>query len=116
MKTTILRSLIREVITATSSTSAAPSTSTAPDSKPSDKDDGGDDTVIKPEAAIERYFSNTKNATDIKRGEEIKKLADTLKQNNVSSESDIMNKLKVLDRDEDGGQSFAQQIVNQQKS
>ncbi len=114
MKTTILRQLIREVITASGNSSPTPSTSTAPDSSPADKDDGGDQTAPNPKVAIEKYFRDTKNATDVKRDEEIKKLADTLKDNNVSTPNQIMDDLKALDRDEEGGLSFAQKVISKQ--
>lgn len=112
MKTSILRKLIREVIEASSSSS--PSTATAPDSPVKDKDDGGDQTTIQPPAAIERYISNTKNATDVKQTQEFQKLASSLKQNGVDTKDKIMSTLKDLERDEDGGSALADKIIQSQ--
>ena len=79
----LLRKLIREVITASSSTSA--STDTAPDSSSSDKNDGGDKTSKQPEVAVEEYISSTYNAVPAKQDDEAKKLASTLKSNGIDT-------------------------------
>ena len=112
MKTTILRKLIREVIEASSS--STPSTATQPDSPPADKNDGGDETAKTPEKAVEEYISSTKNAVPEKKEDEVKKLASTLKQGGVDTTDKVMNTLKNLERDEDGGSSFAQEIIKYQ--
>jgi hypothetical protein len=108
----ILRKLIREVIEASSSSS--PSTDTEPDSPEKDKDDGGDQTTLQPEPAIERYISNTKNVTDVKQSEEVQKLASTLKADGVDTKDKIMTTLKNLERDEDGGLALADKIIQNQ--
>ena len=112
MTTRLLRTLIREVIEATSSSS--PSTATQPDSPASDKNDGGDETTKTPEKAVEDYISSTKGAIETKREDEAKKLASTLKQGGVDTPDKIMDTLKNLERDEDGGQSFADEIIKYQ--
>lgn len=108
----LLRKLIREVIEASPSSSA--STATMADSSPTDKNDGGDETSKTPEKALEDYFANTKGAVESKREDEEKKLADTLKQGGVDTPDKVMSALKNLERDEDGGQSFADQIIKKQ--
>jgi len=112
MKTAILRKLIREVIEASSSSEA--STSTQPDSPPADKDDGGDQTTTTPEKAVEDYISSTKGSVPEKKEDEAKKLATTLKQGGVDTPDKIMDTLRNLERDEDGGQSFADEIIKYQ--
>jgi len=107
--------LIREVIEASPSSSAVPSTSTEPNSPAKDQD-GGDKTKEQPDVTIEKYFSNTKNATDVKQSEEMKKLATSLKQSGVTDEASVMAKLKELEREEPGGIDFAKKIVDTQKS
>lgn len=107
--------LVREVIEASPSSSATPSTATEPDSPEKDQD-GGDATNEQPEVTIEKYFSSTKNVTDVKQSEELKKLATSLKQSGVSDEASVMAKLKSLKRDEPGGTDFAKKIVDTQKS
>jgi hypothetical protein len=112
----LLRLLVRETIEASSSSSpgATPSTDTAPSSPDKDKDDGGDATTENPVASIEKYFSNTKNASDVKREDETKKLANSLKQSKVQTPDEIMKSLKILDRDAEGGKDFADKLVNYQ--
>ena len=112
MKTTILRKLIREVIEA--SASSTPSTETQPDSPESDKNDGGDETTKTPEKAVEDYISSTKGAVPEKKEDEAKKLAATLKQGGIDTPDKIMDTLTNLERDEDGGQSFADEIMKYQ--
>ena len=112
MKTAILRKLIREVIEASSSSEA--STNTQPDSPPADKDDGGDQTTKTPEKAVEDYISNTKGSVPEKKEDEAKKLATTLKQGGVDTPDKIMDTLRNLEREEDGGQSFADEIIKYQ--
>ena len=113
MKTTsILRSLIREVIEA--SPSSSPSTQTAPDSPDKDKNGGDNKEELQPEPAIERYISNTKNATEVKQSQEMQKLASTLKAGGVNTKEKIMSTLKNLQRDEDGGLALADKIIQNQ--
>ena len=112
MTTRLLRTLIREVIEATSS--SAPSTATQPDSSEADKNNGGDETSKTPEKAVEDYISSTKGAVENKREDEAKKLASSLKQRGVDTPDKIMDTLKNLERDEDGGQSFADEIIKYQ--
>ena len=111
----LLRLLVRETIEASSSSSpgATPSTDTAPSSPEKDKD-GGDATNENPVKSIEKYFSNTKNASDVKREDETKKLANSLKQSKVQTPDEIMKSLKILDRDTEGGKDFADKLVNYQ--
>jgi hypothetical protein len=108
----LLRKLIREVITASSSTSA--STDTAPDSSSSDKNDGGDKTLKQPEVAVEEYISSTYNAVPAKQDDEAKKLASTLKSNGIDTHDKVMNTLKNLEREQDGGPALADKIVKYQ--
>lgn len=112
MKTTILRKLIREVIEASSSSAA--STDTQPDSPPADKTDGGDETTKTPEKAVEDYISSIKGAVPEKKEDEVKKLASTLKQGGVDTTDKVMDTLTNLERDEEGGQSFADEIIKYQ--
>jgi hypothetical protein len=113
MKHRLIRMLIREVIEA--SPSSSPSTATAPDSPAKDQD-GGDATSAQPPVTIEKFFSNTKNASEVKQNEEIKKLAAELKKSGVTDEASIMSNLKALDRDEPGGVDFAKKILDAQTS
>ena len=112
----LLRLLVRETIEASSSSSpgVSPSTDTEPSSPEKDKDDGGDATNENPVVSIEKYFSNTKNASDVKREEETKKLASSLKQSKVQTSDEIMKNLKTLDRDVEGGKDFADKLVDYQ--
>ena len=112
MTNRLLRKLIREVIEASSS--SAPSTATQPDSPPADKNDGGDETTMTPEKAIEDYISSTKNAVDAKRDDEEQKLAVNLKKSGVDTPDKVMTTLKNLERDEDGGPAFADAIIKKQ--
>jgi len=112
MKHTLIRQLIREVIEASSS--SAPSTDTEPDSKPSDKNDGGDQTKKQPAVAIEDYISSTKGAVPAKQDDEARKLADTLKQSGIDTPDKIMQTLDDLDRGEDGGPALADKIAKYQ--
>lgn len=112
MTNRLLRKLIREVIEASSS--SAPSTASQPDSPPADKNDGGDQTTTTPEKAVEDYFSSTKNAVDAKREDEKIKLAVTLKKSGIDTPDKVMNTLRNLERDEDGGPAFADSIIKKQ--
>ena len=116
MKQTLIRLLIREVIEASASSSATPSTDTAPSSPEKDRDDGGNAANEQPEVAVEKFISNTKNSTDVKQQEEIKKLASSLKKSGISDETSVMGTLKNLERDEPGGPDLAKKIVDAQKS
>lgn len=114
--TNLLRMIIRETIEASSSSSPgpAPSTDTEPSSPEKDRDDGGDSTNENPVVTLEKYFSNTKNASDVKREEETKKLASKLKQSKVQTPEEVMKNLTILKRDAEGGQDFAKKIVDYQ--
>jgi hypothetical protein len=108
----LLRKLIREVIE--ESDTITPSTSTQPGSSQKDSTDGGNDTTTTPEKAVEDYFSSTKGAIETKREDEAIKLASTLKQGGIDTPDKVMSTLKNLERDEDGGQSFADEIIKYQ--
>lgn len=112
MKLTIIRKLIREVIEASSSSEA--STDTQPDSPSKDKNSGGDQTTKTPEKAVEDYISSTKGAVVSKKEDEAKKLAATLKQGGIDTSDKVMDTLRNLKRDEEGGQTFADEIIKYQ--
>lgn len=112
MTNRLLRVLIREVIEASASSSASPETQ--PSTPPDQQNDGGDETTKMPEKAVEDYISNTKGAVEAKREDEEQKLADTLKKNGVDTPDKVMDTLRNLERAEDGGQSFADEIIKRQ--
>jgi len=109
--------LIRETIEASFSTSAAPAGSdSSVGSSTKDKDDGGDVTVDNPDVAINTYFRNTKGATDVKKNEETKKLADNLKANNITDEDSVMKTIKSSQSSEDEHRMLAQKITSFQNT